>query len=171
MGKSIKIFSLIIFLTAMSLTSFSQKCRYDYQKTDPISGAMTRGKTFIVNLWWQLGFNQNGDNYFVNMVAVLDGNVRVIGLQGDSITFKLADNKLVSIYAKEEYVPTAQATQTGVISRYIATYNVSKETMEELASSPIVFMRMHIGTLTYDKKCSENEGERFQRMINCMLMP
>ena len=169
MKNKIKIFGLVLLFILIAIQAYSQKCKFDYQKKDQITGAETKGNTFGIKMWWKLGLNKNGDEYFVGMSINLAGNVRDIITPDNTIIFKLANGEIITINANEEYVPTAQATQNGIVSQFNARFNISKADLKKIASSPLTYIKMTIGPRTYDESFPIKKGESFQSNAKCIL--
>ena len=171
MKKVAQILGLGVLLLVVSTGQLAaQKCKFDYEKKDQITGEQTKGNTFSIKMWWKLGFNKAGDKYFLGMVAVINGNVRDIISPENTIIFKLANGEIITLYANDNHLPTAQATQYGVQTTYNAKYNISKEDLEKLAASPLVYIRMGIGeTRRYESEFKTKEGTDFQNKARCIL--
>ena len=54
---------LLLFVCTMQLSA--QKCKFDYDKKDQITGEQTKGTTFSIKIWWKLGFNRVGNTYYI----------------------------------------------------------------------------------------------------------
>jgi len=160
---------LTVVVIFISTTAYSQKCKYDYQKKDEITGEETKGSTFDVKRGWKLGLNKNGNQYFLGMLIQLNGNVRDIITPENTIIFKLENGEIISVNASQDYVPTAQATEYGIVSIYSVRYNISKEDLKKIASSPISYIRISIGLQTYDENIVSKKGKSFQDQANCIL--
>jgi hypothetical protein len=167
--NKIKIFGLVLLFSFIAVSAYSQKCKYDYQRKDPLTGEETKGNTFGVNLWWKLGLNKNGDNYFVGMFIRLSGNVRDVITPENTIIFKLENGEIITIYASEEFVPTAQATQNGVISVFNARFNISENDLQKIASSPLTYIKMSVGPRVYEETFASKKGKTFQEKARCIL--
>ncbi len=171
MKKNVRILSVVsILIFAISLNLSAQKCKFDYEKKDPLTGAQTKGISFNVKLWWQLGINKIDDTYNVGAAIRISGNVRDIITPENTLIFKLVSGEIVTIHANSESLPIAQATNQGVITVYTVTYNISVEDLERLASSPLAYLRIGIGSeRVYDEEFKEKRGVEFQNRAKCML--
>ncbi len=116
-----------------------------------------------------MGLNKNGNQYFLGMLIQLNGNVRDIITPENTIIFKLENGEIISVNASQDYVPTAQATEYGIVSIYSVRYNISKEDLKKIASSPISYIRISIGLQTYDENIVSKKGKSFQDQANCIL--
>jgi hypothetical protein len=171
MKKNIAILSLgILFLFAGAGQLSAQKCKYDFEKKDPITNEMTKGNTFGIKMWWRLGLNKFGDRYFVGMAITIAGNVRDIITPENTISFKLSNGEIIVLNAKEEYLPIAQATVNGVITVYQAQYDISKEDLQKLAASPLSYVKVNVGSArSWDSEFKEKKGAEFQQKANCIM--
>ena len=170
----VKGFGLVIFFICLTVQSYSQKCWYDYLEVDPISGNNVKGITFSIGGFlfsdWDLGLNKHGNQYFVGMYIGLSGNIRDVITPENTITFKLENGEIITIYANEDYVPTSQVTQYGIISWFNARYYISEGDLQRMASSRLIYVRASIGTKIYDAEFSRKKGKRFQSNAKCILL-
>lgn len=169
MRNSIKILGVISIFIIISTQAYSQKCKYDYQKKDEITGEETKGSTFDVKRGWKLGLNKNGNQYFIGMLIQFDGNLRDIITPENTIIFKLENSEIITLNANQNYVPTAQATQFGIVSMYNVRYNISKDDLKKIASSSLTYIRIGIGLQTYDESIASKKGKSFLDQANCIL--
>jgi hypothetical protein len=161
---------LFIFFTVQA---YSQKCLYDYNEIDPITGNEVKGITFSNAYFfpsWQLGLNKHGDQYFVSMYISLSGNIRDVITPENTIVFKLENDKIITIHANEDYLPTSQATQYGIYSWFNARYYISEDDMQKIASSRLVYVRASVGTKIYDGSFSKKKGKQFQSIAKCIML-
>jgi len=170
----IKNFALIMLFAFLTVQIYSQKCLYDYQKIDPITGNEVKGIIFNIDGYffpsWQLGLNKHGNQYFVSMYISLSGNIRDVITPENTITFKLENDKIITIHANEDYLSTSQATQYGIVSWFNARYYISEDDIQKIASSRLIYVRVSIGTKIYDGSFSKRKGKQFQRNAKCIIL-
>ena len=169
MKRSIKFLVITTIFIFMSVQTYGQKCKYDYQKKDEITGEETKGSTFDVKRGWKLGLNKNGNQYSIGMLVQFDGNLRDIITPENTIIFKLENGEIITVNANQNYVPTAQATQFGIVSMYNARYNITKDDLKKIASSSLIYIRIGIGLQTYDESIPSKKGKSFLDQANCIL--
>jgi hypothetical protein len=173
MKKITKILSLGVLLLLSCTTQLSaQKCKFDYNKKDQLTGESSKGTTFSIKLWWKLGFNRVGDTYYVGMYININGNVRDIITPENTLIFKLSNGEIVTLHANDNFVPTAQVNQAqnAVVSAYHAKYDISAEDFQKLAASPLVYVKMGIGSArNYDSEFNAKKGEEFQNKAKCII--
>ena len=171
MKRVVKILSVgILFFVVCTSQLAAQKCKFDYQKTDQITGEETKGNTFTIKMWWKLGFNKIGDKYYIGMAVVINGNVRDIISPENTIILKLANGELITLHANDTYLPTAQATQNGVVSTYNAKYDISVKDLQKIATFPLIYVKAGIGDArNYDSEFNVKKGDEFQNKARCIL--
>jgi hypothetical protein len=170
MKKAAQILGLgVMFLVVSTGQLSAQKCKYDYEKKDPLTGEASKGSTFGVKLWWKLGLNKIGNQYYIGMWAQINANIRDVITPESTIIFKLANGEIITVYADNTYPPAAQATQYGIISIYNAKFNISAEDLQKMAASPLVYVRMEIGARNYDCEFKTKKGAEFQHKAGCIV--
>ena len=169
MKNAIKILGISLLLMCATGQAYSQKCKYDYQKEDKITGETTKGSTFSIKMWWKLGLNKNGNQYFIGMWIRINGNIRDVITPENTIIFKLENGEIITINANEDYFPSAQTDQYGVYSDFNARFSISEEDMKKLAASPLVYVKVGVGARVYDESFATKKGRTFQNLAKCML--
>jgi len=165
----IKILGLVMLFMFIATQAFSQKCKFDIDKKDPLSGEQTKGISFKINTNWSLGFNKVNNQYFVGMSIVFNGNTREILTPENTIIFKLANGEIITIYAKDNYTPTAQVMGYNIVSRYIALYDISEEDLQKIAASPLVYAKVGVGSVAHQSEFNSKKGTEFQNKAKCIL--
>jgi hypothetical protein len=171
-------FRFIILLLVLQSPAFqlpAQNCYYDFKEVDPITGELEKGNTFNVGDFiernWQLRLNKKGNRYFVGMYIRISGYVRDIITPKNQIIFKLASGEIVTIHANNEYVPISQTDlYGGIYSYFSAWYSISEEDFRKLTSSRLTYLRVTVGTRTYDESFSKRKGKLFQRKADCIFL-
>ena len=172
MKQTTKILTLgILFLFAFSMQLSAQKCKYDYDKKDPITGEITKGNKFTISAPnWRMSFDRSGDTYFSELKLFCKGNAREIIRKGDVITFKLANNEIVTITAIDDFLPVANANETGVWSQYDGKYSIDPIVLQKIAENPPIFVRMSIESKVYSEEVSAKNGKKIQEAARCILL-
>lgn len=169
MRNVIKIFGFAMLFFFIAPQVYSQKCKFDYNKKDPLTGEATKGNTFKVHPNWHLGLNKIGDKYLVDMFMRVAGNTREIITPENTIIFKLENGEIITINADNEYVPIAEVYADGVVSQIRAKFTISEENLQKIAASPLTYVKMTIGARTYDFEFKTKKGAEFQNNAKCIL--
>jgi hypothetical protein len=159
----------ILLLFVFTLQLSAQKCKFDYNKTDPITGESTQGNTFSIDRWWKMGYNKTGNTYYLGMFIQYGGQVREIISKGDPITFKLSNGEIITVIAQEESLPVSQAYSTGVATFYSGKYEIDAVTIQKMAENPPTFSRIKIGSMVYEKEISAKDGKKISDAAKCIL--
>jgi hypothetical protein len=171
--------TILIFITLMlgMISSYSQKCKYDYDKKDEITGQsvkaihvrqMTKGCSLI----------QIEDSFALSIAFVLVGDRKEIVKTGDSLIVKLENEKIIYLFAKGDALPVARTnsisdgkggvTQSGVMSYYTVTYRLPREKLQELKGSPIRLCRVTFAGLLLNLDFKDKGMLRIQNGAICM---
>jgi hypothetical protein len=182
MKKVSQILGLGVLLLVVSTGQLSaQKCKFDYEKTDQITGEKAKKSTFTIiatvmfytieqPLKWKLDFNRNGNKYVIGVFLDLAGSVRNPITPESTLIFKLANGELITLYANDTYFSTSHIIQESkVVSVYDVKYNISEEDMKKLAVSPLVYVKMGVGARDYDSEFNAKKGAEFQNKASCIL--
>tara|TARA_Y100000768_G_C23677752_1_gene540814 strand:- start:60 stop:605 length:546 start_codon:yes stop_codon:yes gene_type:complete len=173
----------IVLTTSAALTSiqtYAQKCKFAYEKEDPISGKSTRGIAAPIKLppiggyeYWMIGFNQVDDSYYLDMTIRLYGELNNGLNKNDSVMFKLANDELITCYVQDNVAPQTNAVAVSgsliVTTTYQAKYTLTKEQLIKLSESNLVFARMNISEKVYENAPKEKHQKKILRAAICIL--
>gem|GEM_PF-2987279 len=173
---------LLIFTVPQA---YSQKCKYDFDKTDPFTGESGKGITVKINNWFFFGFNKIGSNYDLGLLAALSYTEN--SMKGDSIILRVVNEQnpngtLLTLYSVADVKPTLQAAtkaqyyySTGsatstLYGSYRIKYEITKQQLELLSSGLVTDIRLYIGgkdfyVLDIKKKVSET----LRQAVVCIL--
>jgi hypothetical protein len=174
LNKNLTKIGLLLLIIFLAVQSYSQKCWYDYHMKDPITDNEIKGITFNVGGFldsrWQLELHKHGNQYFIGMYIKLNGNIREVITPENTIVFKLENGEIITIHANEDYVPTSQATQYGIVSWFNARYVIPEDDMQKIAASQLTYIRASVGTQVYGGSISKKKGKLFQSNAKCILL-
>jgi hypothetical protein len=158
-----------IFLFICTLQLSAQKCKFNYNRTDPITGESAKGNTFSIHIAWKMGFNKLGDTYHLGMYIRLSGNIREFIRKGDPLVFKLSNGEVVTLNSLDEFLPAAQATESGIVTVYQGKYDIDVATLQKIAANPPTYVRMNIESKVYEKEISSKDGKKITQAATCIL--
>lgn len=178
-----RILALIFLSTFISFIGNvnAQKCKYDFEKEDPITGEITRGinipliKTSPINMttMWYLGINKVGVKYNFGMMAQFNGEMNVALHKNDSIIFKFADGSFKTIHANSETSPKTNAFvyagQPVITTQYRCNYDISETDLKKFTESEIVFIRMYLADTKMEKELKPKQGKKFKQSFICIM--
>jgi len=171
MKKITKILSLgILFLLVCTLHSSAQKCKFEYNKTDPITGENTKGNKFKVNGSWDMGFNRIGNTYYASMEYDIRGELKDILQTNDPIIIKLSNGEIITLTAQEECVPAYKNVwAAGWYTYWNGKYSINASSIKSIAENPPVFARMNIGNKVYEQQIPTKDGKAISEAAKCIL--
>jgi hypothetical protein len=171
MKKVTKILSLgILFLFVSTLHLSAQKCKFDYNKTDPFSGEATKGISFNIKpkelYFGIMGFSKAGNIYHFELInTTFQGDLRIIIQKGDQILLKLSNGEMITLISKDEIKPNALIFTT----QYKGLYDIDAESLQKIAENPPTFIRIHIGSKVYNEEFSSGIGKKIAQAAACIL--
>ena len=178
MKKTTKILTLgILFLFTFTLQLSAQKCKFDYNKTDPITGEATKGTLLKVDtkVWngsnpfhRSIGISRIGDAFWLEIEIIIAGNMREIILKDDPFIIKLSNGETITILSYSEVLPIQQATAF-VYTSYTAKYKIDAVSLQKIAENPPTFYRINIDEKTYDKELVGKIQNKISQAAACIL--
>lgn len=167
---------LLLFATTLSLSA--QKCKYDYNKKDPITDEVIKGIGFNIETKRELvgelykskiGFNKVGERYYVNVELMYTGNLRESIKKNDPCIIKLSNGEAVTIYPQSDFLPSASTNGYGVYTQYKAKYDIDAASLQKISEFTPIFFRLSIESKTYDKELDSKDKQKFTNAARCIL--
>ena len=155
----------------------AQKCKFDYNKKDPITGEMTKSitirlsKILVIHPYHSgMRFSRVGDTYYLELCIHLAGNQRdIISKGGAPLTFSLPNGETITIYSQAETLPIQQASEAGISTIYIIKYDIDAVSLQKMAENPPTFYRLYINNSAYDKELPEKVQKKISQAATCIL--
>jgi len=170
-----KILSLgIIFLFVSTLQLSAQKCKYDYNKTDPITGETTKKTSFSIlpkgTTFGKMSFHKIGTTYHFQMDISCTGELKEIVEKGDKITLKLSNGEIITFTSQDDIKPVYNVSPGLVVtSRYTVAYDIDVESLQQITEFLPTFIRINIGTKVYDEQIASGIGKKIAQAAECIL--
>ena len=163
-----KILSLgVLLLFACSMQLSAQKC---ISEKDPITGESTIKADQISIFDFQKGvgftFNKVSEEYYIDVIIGTSGYSGDVLTPDDELIIKLANGKTITFKTKENVNPTLQAFGW---SNYTYKVSVSKEEMQNMANSNLIFIRFSISNKKFDLTPSDKDGKKVVKAATCIL--
>lgn len=169
---------LFLFLASMQLSA--QKCKYDYDKKDPITGEISKGIAVAIELKGsyalpgnatksEIGFNKNGETYFISFKITFFAHYKEFIRKGEPLMIKLSNGEFITINAQDEFIPSHAADQVGVYTTYSANYNIDAVSFQKLTDSPPTFVRVNFENRIYDREITDKVQKKLYQAAKCIL--
>jgi hypothetical protein len=164
------------FVCTMQLSA--QKCKFDYDKTDPITDEITKGITFraesryskeTYDMHYKIGFHRIGSTFYLDFEIWFQGNKREVISKGEVLTLKLSDGEVITLSTQSEVLPSQHASYDGIYTLYKVKYDIDTVSLQKIADNPPTFYRLSIDNNNYDKTPSEEIRTKIAQTAACIL--
>ena len=168
-------FAKPLLITAVFLLGFltelqAQKCKFNFDKKDPISGDRVRRNSYkLKKQAFTVSFYRKKDEFKLELNMVFAGARNFSVTTSDQLILKMENGEMITVYPSKEFAPTSQATGSGVYSFYAISYNASREQFQQISKSGIVHVRSNMGGETYDVEVKGKMTEKMKLGASCML--
>jgi len=169
MKRIVQIIALCFILSLTWSLGFSQKCKFDFDKKDPITGESEKQISFNPSGSMSIHIRKTGAIYHLNISIIFDGVKDEYLNKGDSITFKLESGKLINVYAMDKYPPTSDVSVDQIYTYYRPVYTITEEQLKQISDSPVVFLRIVVGSVKKDFEINDKDRLKFQSIVKCIL--
>jgi len=165
-----KLFITFLFVAGFLITqALAQECKYYKQGKDNNTGEPFKESrnVLVKNHAFQLR-KEGTSKLSCFMDIVIVGSLSYTITPKDTLFLKLENYELIKLVPDKEYAPKKIANMNGTVSRYMPYYRITKETVEKLAASPVVKVR-----LSFDKPIEgepkKPEAQGMMKMAGCLL--
>jgi hypothetical protein len=170
MRTYIKILGIIISFLAISSLTQAQKCKYDYQKTDEITGKAVKGISVDLNSDWEITLHKEDNSYCLELrFEKAAGQLTEDLEKGSPLVLKLANGDLINLVSKEKITPKAELSGIVVVVVYRIKYDISPEDIQKMSEQMLTYGRIEIQNTTFDISVKEKEAAKFKQAAVCIL--
>ena len=148
----------------------AQKCKFDFDKEDPISGERVRRNSYkLKKQAFTVSYYRKKDELKLELNMVFAGARTFSVTTSDQLVLKLGNDETITVYPSKEFPPTSQATGAGVYTFYAISYNATQEQYQQIAEHGVVHVRSNMGGETYDVEVKEKMTEKMKTGAGCMV--
>lgn len=174
MNKSILLFTVIM---CFALNIFAQNCKSIKEKKDSFTGQIERSASVTfgsLTSKWIIEFSQTNDQTTMKWGIAMTGEYNQFIEKGTSLLLKLKDETILNLATIEQSNPVTQVASGGsavnVYSIYYLKFNLSNETLNQLAKSPIIDLKIEIPNQKINNpKIKEKQMEGIREVCECLL--
>jgi len=162
-------FILIALAIVNTKETKAQKCKFSFDKTDPMTDARVVRNTIKIKSYFQVSFYRSGDDMRIELNVNYAGERNFIIPVGTGIDFKLSDASIMTLKSAQKATPVSYVTGTQIMTAYGISFYCSKEEMEKIANGGFSVVRTKLGdeTLTYELK--SKDAEKAAEYATCIL--
>lgn len=170
------IIGLSLAFTVTASQVYAQKCKYEYQKTDELTGKTSKAILYEVSDELTLRFKENAGAYSCDMLIYFKATSETVGFanpfveKGDSIAFKLNTGEIICLYAEKQIKPSVQQKTFSVYFLYDSAFPISRDLLEKLSGSTVTYIRSYLDKKIYDGRLKEKSSKKLQETIKCILL-
>jgi hypothetical protein len=166
-------FPLIAFFVS-SFSGYAQKCNYEYNKKDPITGKTFQSTSAILAgsgpAALHLIFEEEEKTFLIGLHLVLSGRNSSELEQGDTLTLVLENKETLSVRAKDQYFPCTQIMEATVMSVYSPLYSIAEEEVKKLAVLKITAVKIKLGSLLLTVEVPLYSAQKTKIAAKCILL-
>ena len=147
-------FFILLFFAFCSVQLNAQKCKYDLDKTDPMTNERVRRITFSIKSYFLISIFRKTDDYRVELNVRFGGERNFKVLAGEKIDLKLADGTILTLSAAQDANPVSYAAPGQVMTIYAVSYNISQDEMKQISENGFTVVKVKLGgeELTYETR-------------------
>lgn len=161
---------IVLLLFGMLAEVQAQKCKFDFDKEDPISGDRVRRNNYkLKKQAFTVSYYRKKDEFKLELSMIFAGARTFSVTTSDQLVLKLSNNETITVYPSKEFAPTSQATGSGVYTFYAISYNATQEQYQQISENGVVHVRSNMGGETYDVEVKEKMAEKMKIGAGCMV--
>jgi hypothetical protein len=149
--------------------AYGQKCKYEYQKTDELSGKTSKAIIFELSSIVTLRVKEVDKNYFFDVIIfdIINGGSEM--KQGDSLVLKLSTGEIISLYTDKSIRSNLHLDGFIPAIQFENALTLNQELLEKLSKIPIHFARVTINDRPYDDVLKEKDAKKLLDVFRCIL--
>ncbi len=165
---------IILLLLLITISSYGQKCKFDYNEKDAFSGEEKVGITATISKSWKLGFNRTGSKYSLGLLINFAGAKEDVIQVGDTLMLAVEGAKPLIFLAMNESKPLSNVVGSGAYAQiqtfYRLFYKADEEQMKILTKNKVTATRVYFGNLHYTVEVKEKRSKKIRKAANCILL-
>jgi len=167
----------LLFLSGTNIRA-QEKCKYDINKTDPMTGKLNRVINTPIKLFalfqtvgsWAIQLERLGDEYSIRNRFALGTNTSESIEKGDSLILKLESGTLITVYAKNRVAPKIlNKPNEDPVIYFESLSPISIENFKLLSTEKVLFVRTNVGPLVFDHEIKDKAAVKLKQAANCIL--
>jgi len=160
---------LIIFAASIKMQAIAQDCKYFKEGKDKVTGEPFKESRNVVVKTYAFQLRKDGATKLsCSMDITIYGASTYSIKMKDTLYLQLENEETVKLVPDKIYAPTKSAGMSGVVSRYVPTYGMTKEILEKLAASPISKVRVSLEN-PVDGPTKKAEAQAIMKAAACLL--
>jgi len=168
--KKFLLSTLLLLAVMCIMPAQAQKCKYDFDKKDPITGERIRRNFHSINLWAKMALYRANDDirFELNMVRGGEDNFSIP--IGTKVFIKLEDESILELKSANKAVPVSFVTGNQVASSFAISYYITKEQIQKIATHGITFIKaMLIDEVSMNYEINKRKSKKIKKSASCMI--
>ena len=169
-----KILVLTVLFSFIATFAYSQKCKYEYQKTDELTGLATKAVFHEVSSALNLRFKAVDGGYSMDVLIYFSGfnmgsaNTKIPLEADDFISFKFSTGEIVRIPVPKQIIPDLRQDKLALFHLY-ENIPVDKELLEKLSGATISYVCLCNEKKIAEGTLKEKDAKILQEKLICIL--
>nr|WP_321452616.1 hypothetical protein [uncultured Carboxylicivirga sp.] len=167
-----KILTTLVAIT-FCLYAHAQKCKFDYEETDPFTGKYKAGISSVISKSWKIGFNRENDAYSIGLVINFPGSKKDIIEINDTLLIAIDKNEPLVFKALNRALPTSNVVGQGAYAQiqtfYQVFYQATPEQIELLSKFNPIATRVYFGHTFYSVEINNKNSQKISRAAECII--
>jgi hypothetical protein len=143
---------ITLLILTLSILSFSQKCKFDFDQTDQFTGQTSKGFDLTISGAWKTRLTLMDDQFYISFLIALPGRTDYTSSKGDSCLLVLEDGKKLILFSDLDALPNTDVANSGTSyadlrTYYALLYKMTDVQMRQLSKSPIKAMRIYLNDM------------------------
>ena len=160
---------LLLALLLSTTGAMAQKCKYDLDKTDPMSGERVRRMEMKHKPYFIVSYYRKAEDFRVELNVRFVGERNFAVSEGAELKLKLKGGDILTFPAAQQATPISGVNGTQINTIYAITYGCTREQMQRLANEGYTVASAQVGDETLTVEVKEKEMTDTAANAACML--
>lgn len=163
--------AVFLFLAVLYiLPASAQKCKYTFDKTDPITNERIRRSSHDISLWAKVSLYRAADDLRLELNLAQDGEHNYSIPIGAKIFVKLGDGAILELTSANEAIPVSFLAGSQVATAFAFSYPITKEQVEKIGEHGIVFIKAElIKDTSANYEVSSKRSKKIKKSALCIV--
>jgi len=167
------------FILNVTTINAQEKCSYDVNKADPMTGKQHRVINIPIKLMgilqtvgaWGIQLERLGDDFSITSRLVLGTNVIDNLEKGDSLILKIESGKIITVYAKNRVAPKPlNQPNESPSTLFESVYPITAADFKLMSLGKVLFVRSNVSSHVYDHEIKDKAAIKLQKAAVCILL-
>ena len=159
-----------VVLLPLSDAYSQKKCKYNFDKVDPMSNERVRRNRITGTTHLLFAFYRKGNDFRFETQVKIAGNRDFSVPKGQVMNIKLGNGEIIEAPNSDKSTPNSFIYNNNVATSYSMSYKLTREQVEKIANHGFTVVSTKLGNETITFEFKEKRVYKNKEKVACMLV-